>query len=395
MDIKQLHEANQAAHAEVKNLVERQSQEIKTLGETTDSTATQLKAAEQRLEQIEKDFSGRLEEVEKRAGRPEGAAEQAYKSAGALFVESAELKTALERGMRETGRVEVKSITSAGDSVGEVSVSQRVPGIKRDPADRMNFVRDLLNVSQTSSGSIEYYVDHSGFENNSSVQGSELSTKGESDLKLEARTMPVSTIAHFVVASRQVLDDVPMLRSYIDGRLRYGLSLREDEQILYGDGSNSNLTGIMNADIQDHGDRPSGQDRISHIRRAMVKARMAEYPVDGIVMHPEDWAEIELLKSDDGHYIWAWYMAANGQARVWRVPVVETTAMEAGDFVLGSWEMAATLWDRQQAGIRLSESHANLFTQNGVAILGEERLALTVERPKAFVKGSFTEEASN
>lgn len=46
---------------------------------------------------------------------------------------------------------------------------------------------------------------------------------------------------NWIAASRQVLDDAPMLQSYIDGRLMCGLMYRlkyvEDDAILNGDGS--------------------------------------------------------------------------------------------------------------------------------------------------------------
>lgn len=398
MDIKDLHKALSETSDEVKNLVERQSDEIKTVGETTEKTASELKAAEQRFDEAHKDFGGRMEEIEKRLQRPADGVAEELKTAGQLFIESEAYKAARDRGLKSTDAVEVaslvaiqKDITSAAASAGAVATSQRIPGIYRDPADRPSHIRDLLDVQQTTSGSIEYYVDHAGFNNQAGAQNGELTLKNKSDLVLEEKTAAVKTLAHHIIASRQVLDDAPMLRGYIDGRLRYGLMLEEDQQVLYGDGTGGTLEGIFNAGIQNHGDRPAGTDRIAHIRRAMVKARLAEYPVNGIVMHPEDWAEIELLQSSDGHYIWAWYMAANGEPRIWRVPVIETTAINQGEFLLGNWNMAATLWDRQQSQVRVSDSHTDLFVKNGVAILGEERLALTVQRPQAFVKGSFAE----
>lgn len=400
MDIKDLHEKMNAASAEVKSLVERQTDEIKTLGETTEKTAKALADAEKRFDDTSSDLGNRMEEVEKRLQRPADGVAEELKTAGQHFIESEAYKAARDRGLKSTDAVEVaslvtmqaKDITSAATSTGAVAVSQRIQGVFRDPADRPSHIRDLLDVQNTTSGSIEYYVDHSGFTNNAGSQNGELTAKAKSDLVLEEKTAAVKTLAHHVIASRQVLDDAPMLRGYIDGRLRYGLMLEEDQQILYGDGTGGTLEGIFNAGIQDHGDRPSGVDRVAHVRRAMVKARLSEYPVNGVVLHPEDWAEIELLQGSDGHYIWAWYMAASGEPRIWRVPIIETTAINQSDFLLGNWNLAATLWDRAQSTVRVSDSHADLFVKNGVAILGEERLALTVQRPKAYVKGSFTEQ---
>jgi HK97 family phage major capsid protein len=397
MDIKDLKSHLDAAHTEVKNLVERQSDEIKTLGQTSEATASALKEAEKNFDNVTSDFEGRMQDVEKRLQRPAGGIAEEMKSAGEQFIESNAYKMAIEKGLKSTDAVEVaqlvlKDISSGAGSAGAVATSMRRPGIIRDPADRQVHIRDLMNVAQTSSGSIEYYVDYTGFDNQAGAQTAELATKNKSDLVLEEKTAAVKTIAHHVIASRQVLDDASMLRSYIDGRLRYGLSLEEDKQLLYGDGTGGTLEGIFSTTgVQDQGTRAATDDYVTHIRKAMTKARLSNYPVNGIVINPQDWETIELLKNDGGDYIWIQYMAMNGEPRMFRVPVIETNAVDQGDFVLGNWNMAATLWDRQQASVRLSDSHADLFVRNGVAILGEERVALTVERPSAFVKGDFTE----
>jgi len=397
MDIKDLKTHLDAAHTEVKSLVERQSDEIKTLGKTSDATAAALRVAEKSFDQVTADFEGRMQDVEKRMQRPANGVAAELKSAGQAFIESTAYKMAIEKGLKSTDAVDVaqlimKDLTSASGSVGAVSTSQRLPGIIRDPADRQVHIRNLMNVAQTSSGSIEYYVDYTGFDNQAGSQATELALKNKSDLVLEERTAAVKTIAHHVIASRQVLDDAAMLRSYIDGRLRNGLALEEDKQILYGDGTGGTLTGIFNTTgVQNQGTRAATDDFVTHIRKAMTKARLSNYMPNGIVLNPEDWETIELLKNDGGDYIWLQYMAMSGESRIFRVPVIETNAIDQGDFLLGNFDMAATLWDRQQASVRLSDSHADLFVRNGVAILGEERVALTVDRPSAFVKGEFAE----
>jgi len=399
MDIKDLKTHLDAAHTEVKHLVERQSDEIKTLGKTSDETAAALRVAEKSFDQVTSDFEGRIQEVEKRMQRPGGVGSVVaqMKSAGQVFIESEAYKAAIEKGMKRTDAVDVtqlilKDLSSAANSVGAVATSQRLPGIIRDPADRQIHVRDLMTVAQTVSGSIEYYVDYTGFDNQAGPQSVELALKNKSDLVLEERVSAVKTIAHHVIASRQVLDDAAMLRSYIDGRLRNGLALEEDKQILYGDGTGGALTGIFNTTgVQDQGTRAPADDLVTHIRKAMTKSRLSNYMPNGIVLNPEDWESIELLKNDGGDFIWLQYMAMSNESRVFRIPVIETNAIDPGQFLLGNFDLAATLWDRQQASVRLSDSHADLFVRNGVAILGEQRIALTVDRPSAFVKGSFVE----
>ena len=106
-------------------------------------------------------------------------------------------------------------------------------------------------------------------------------------------------------------------------------------------------------------------------------------------MNPVDFATIEMAKGSDGHYIWV-NVASGGASTLWRVPVIVSNAVTQGDFILGDWSMGATLYNREGTSVRMSESHANLFISEGVAVVVSERSAFAIELPKAFTKGKFT-----
>ena len=404
MDIKELKGHFDQAASEMKALVERQSEEIKKYGVTTEQTSAEIKAVGERIESMQGDLKSveeRIKDVEVKANRPGfGAAAVESKSIGQMIVDSEEYKHSRERNLKSIAPVKIdgsffkKDITSAAASAGSLVEAMRLPEVYFDPANRPQHVRDFMNVGTTSSNAIEYMVENvftneAGPQYDSEAQASELVAKNKSDLTFDLLTAPVRTLAHYMVASRQILDDAAMLRSYIDGRLRYGLALAEDTQLLYGTGTGGDIEGLMvNSNVQDAG-APAGSDTaLDHIRRAIVKARLAEYPVTAIMLNPTDWANIELTKDNEDRYIWV-TVPAGGEARLWRVPVVETTAINEGEFLLGNFQMGAQLWDREQSTIRVSESHEDLFVKNGVVILAEERIALTVYRPQAFVKGTF------
>lgn len=118
----------------------------------------------------------------------------------------------------------------------------------------------------------------------------------------------------------------------------------------------------------------------------MLQVALAEYPASGHVLHPTDWAKIELVKDSAGGYI-----IGNPQGQIaptlWGLPVVATQAQAAGVFTTGSWKMAAQLFDRLSALVMVSTEDSDNFRKNMVTILAEERLALTVYRPEAFVTG--------
>jgi HK97 family phage major capsid protein len=129
---------------------------------------------------------------------------------------------------------------------------------------------------------------------------------------------------------------------------------------------------------------------LDHIRAAVTRCQTFEfYNINGLVINPADWGTLETAKGSDGHYIWV-SVPNGGEPRLWRVPVVVSNAMTVGNFLLGDWTMGATIYDREQMDIRVSESHADFFVRNGVAILAEERYGFGIELPKAFCKGQFT-----
>jgi HK97 family phage major capsid protein len=216
--------------------------------------------------------------------------------------------------------------------------------------------------------------------------------KPEMYVAYDLQTEAVKTLAHWIPASRQIMSDASALSGRINDRLVFGLKFSEEYHILYGDGSSRQLQGILtDAGRQTYAWSAGGLDdtKVDAIRRAATKAALAYYPVNGVVLHPNDWEDIELLKGSDKHYIWVTVPDGAGVMRVWGIPVVVTTAINEGEFALGAWGMGATLWDREMATVRVAEQHEDFFIRNMVLVLAEERLAQTVERPEAFVHGSF------
>jgi hypothetical protein len=231
-----------------------------------------------------------------------------------------------------------------------------------------------------------------GFDAGTIAATPETLIKPEMTIAYDLQTEAVKTIAHWIPASRQIMADASILRSRINDRLVFGLKFSEEHHILYGDGSSRQLAGIL-TDVgrQTYNWSSGGADdtKVDAIRRAVTKAMLAYYPVNGVVLHPNDWEDIELLKGSDKHYIWVTVPDGAGVMRVWGVPVVVTTAINEGEFVLGGWRLGATLWDREDASIRVAEQHENFFIRNMVLVLAEERLVQTVERPESFVHGFF------
>lgn len=280
------------------------------------------------------------------------------------------------------------AVTSNTGSAGTLIQPERV-GLIATPTQRL-FLRDLLNWGRTTSNSIEY-VREAGFTNNAApVAENPSAVKPESDITFEMDSAKVATIAHWIRASKQVLQDVPMLQAYIDGRLTYGLKLKEEAQLLKGSGVGLNLNGIWTqaSAYTNPGVAVQAETMLDRLRIAMLQVELAEYAADGIVLNPIDWTQIELTKTTDNAYLFATPrgLAAPG---LWGRPIVSTKAMDAGDFLTGAFSLGAQGWDREDANITVSNQDRDNFVKNMVTILCEERVGLTVYRPEAFVKGDF------
>ena len=64
--------------------------------------------------------------------------------------------------------------------------------------------------------------------------------------------------------------------------------------------------------------------------------------------------------------------------------------MTPDTFLCGAFQLGAQVHDRQQAQVTVATENEDDFVNNLVTILAEERLALSVYRPEAFVKGDLT-----
>ena len=163
----------------------------------------------------------------------------------------------------------------------------------------------------------------------------------------------------------------------------------EDRQLLNGDGSGNNLKGIL-PQASAFADPASlaKYTIIDQLRLAMLQATLAQYPATGIVLNPIDWAKLELEKDTTGRMLIG--NPQNGATpMLWRLPIVETTALAAGTFLAGAFKLGAQLFDREEVGVDVSFENDKDFEKNLVTFKCYERLALAVYRPEAFIKGTL------
>lgn len=262
------------------------------------------------------------------------------------------------------------------------------------PMYRPMSIRDLLVTRPTTAPGVEFLrATRTG---SADLQAAEGDQKAELGLGFELMTASVKTIAAWVPASRQALDDSTMLGDYIDMELRDALRLKEDQQLLKGSGTGANIQGLWTlGTAYNRGTGTSGavgaSDKpLDTLRRAVTQLQLARGVASGIVLNPVGLETLELEKDAEGRYMMAFEVKdENGGTVVWRVPTVITDAIGTDEFMVGDFLRAARLYDRQQATVEVATQHADYFTRNMIAILAEERVALTTPRPDLLIIGKL------
>lgn len=382
---------------EVKRFAEKAEGEMKSLGKMTEETKAAADKAITDMNAKVTEFDARLADVEQKGARRGGPGGPELKSLGQHFADSDGFKGVKEHGSQYRGQiratVETKNIMTAPGTLGATgSVGSSLVQTDRQAIvnlpDRPLRVRDLITPGQTASNNIEYPVE-TGF-TNAAAMVAEGARKPQSDLTFDLKSAPVRTLAHIFKGSRQLLDDAPGLVSYIDGRARYGLEFVEEAQILYGNGTGQNLTGIIpQASAYSAPFAPAAETPIDRLRLAILQATLALYPATGICLNDTDWARIELTKDTQGRYIIG-SPQGNIAPRLWGLPVATTLAMSVNQFLVGAFRLGAQLFDRMAIEVLLSTENEDDFVKNMITIRAEERLALAVYRPAAFVQGQLT-----
>ena len=248
-------------------------------------------------------------------------------------------------------------------------------------------IKDLIPQGNTVSNAVDFTRELL-FTNNA-AEVAEGAQKPESILTFESYSAPVVTIAHWIKVSRQILGDAPALVAYIENRLRYGVELREEKQIVAGNGVGQNLIGILTAPNFTAYTPISGDTEIDSLNRAIRALDDASYPANGIIINPATWGAIERLKDKEDNYLVGSPFGAIVPV-LWGKPVAISSSMTADKLLVGAFDIAFLYLTRQDTVIEMSESDDTNFQQNLITIRAEKRGALGGLRPASVLYGDLT-----
>lgn len=326
-----------------------------------------------------------------------------HKSFGQQFMETQQAKDLMSGHAQSakatlTGASLLVKNTISGDTGSPAtpddvfSPASRLPYISEGPTKNLRLV-SAMPVMTADSNQVAA-TREAGYTNSAAGQTAEGSAKAESTLTFDLVQRQVVTIAHFVKCSNQVLQDAPALQNYIDRRLAYGLMDRLEFEILRGDGTAGSFDGMQKAGNHTAITPETGDAASDTIRKAITALELAGYEASAIVLNPADFAAIEIEKASTGLYI----LGDGGSARLvteglarrmWSVPVILSTHLQAGKVVVADLGAAAVLWDRQSPTIEMGFVNSD-FTNNLITLRAEMRGALTINQPVAIRYGDLT-----
>lgn len=325
----------------------------------------------------------------------------AAKSYGQQFIESAQYKSLKSGGWHAgsnaswtTGEVEVKDVLSEGTAGAQgpgwatVSTPTVLPGIV-DLRFQPLTIAQLIPSGSTESPLLRYLVETAI--TNAAATVAELGLKPESAITFTSVDETLKKIATFLPISDEMLEDFAQIRSYLDARLQLFVDMQTEVQLLRGDGTGTNLVGLLNrpglATTIVKGTNPSlsGDNQMDAIYRQITAVRLNSFlEPDAVVIDPMGWQNVVLAKDLNGQYFAGGPFVDQGNPHLWGKPVVATTAMPSLTALVGAFKSAAQWFQKGGLTVEASNSHADFFQRNKTAIRAERRALLAVYRPGAF-----------
>lgn len=362
--------------AEVVEKVRAMNAELADLGKKRDEIA-EMKAIQDRMK-ADRDTPVNAPPI---AGAPER--EVPRKSFGEVITDSKawkayrSSKSPSESQEMGYGLKELKTLfqTSAGWSPESTRTGLVVEAVTRPIQ-----VLDIVPGGNTGQAAVVYMEETT--RTHASAERNEGAAYAESTFALTERSETVRSIGDSIPVTDEQLEDEQQAQSYLESRLQFGVRQRLDGQLLVGNGTAPNLTGIVNKSgiqTQAKGTDPTPDA----FYKAMTKVRVTgrAFP-NAHVIHPNDWQEVRLLRTADGIYIWG-NPSESGPERMWGLRVVQSDALTEGTGVVGDFANFCQLFERK--GMEVAVGYVgSQFTEGKRTIRAGLRVAFAIYRASAF-----------
>jgi HK97 family phage major capsid protein len=322
-----------------------------------------------------------------------GVSNDVPESLKSLLTEKADELKAMKEKSGASVQITLKAagtMALSTNTTGQIPQAEREQGITRIVR-RNPFILELVNVGTIMSNVWEWVEQKNP--DGGAAMTAEGALKSQADFDLVVASANVKKVTAYIKVTKEMLDDVELMRSEIDQELTELINLKIDDQLLNGTGLTVNLTGInANATAWAAGSfalaipTPTKWDVL---RTAINQVRVNLFEPTDIVMHPTDVTGMELAKDSTGQYIMPPFAALDGTI-VSGIRVTANVGVAVDNFLVGDFSKSGV---RFKQGLTINVGYENDdFTKNLVTILAEARLVQRVKSNHygAFVKGVFS-----
>lgn len=327
-----------------------------------------------------------------------------FKTVGEQLTESDAYKAYREQGVKgvdSKGSFSPYEFKTTLNTTGYPPESIRTPGILETALRDPDSVIGLFDQIETAQNAY-VYLEETTFTNNagSVAEAADISTSNEGALAFTERTESIRKMATFLPVTDELLADVAGVQGYVNSRLSTMMKLNMDNQLINGNGTAPNLTGILNKtgintfDYSAYATGGGELKRLGQIYQAITEIRKDSFTeADAIVMHPEDWYQIVTSVNDvttsgakNPLFVVAGGFGADAAPRIWGLKVVPSTVIAAGTALVGKFGggEAAHVVMRQGVDLAVSDSHSDFFAKNQLAIRLTMRLGFPIYRATSF-----------
>lgn len=300
------------------------------------------------------------------------------------------LKNGSARSFSEEYDISLKAVGDMGSSAnltGEVVAPER-RGV-REAVSRRTHIRDLMIVTPTISDTIRFVKETTSEGGPAMV--AEGGTFPQLDFDLAVADAPVRKIATYLRIPEEMLADIPFLSSFVSRRGSKKLMEVEDNQLLYGDGTGQNLTGVtVNATAIGTFAAVASPQNWDVLRVVIQQITSAHYNPSAILLNPVDVAEMELEKDSQGRYLLP-NIYLGESAGVKGLPIIEHVAVTAGQYIVGDFIDGAEIADRQKLAVEFWRQDQDNRLKDLVTVTLKERLALPIYYDGAFASDTFAD----
>lgn len=367
-------------------------QDMTELNTTLKNIGTQVAEFKSSSSEKQAEFGARLGELEQKmvnvSARRGANDDSAASNAVTSQVVAAEGINGFRAGGKSTGQISCKvgvraAITNPNKGVTGSTSYPTAPqrdggGIRGIPQPRLSLL-DVLPVVPVTSATYEF-VRLDGYLNGAAYQTEEGEEKAEGSMPTKMERAEIATIATWIPASLQVLQDNEQLEGQIDTLMSVGVRQKLEAELIKGEGGPGEILGFKKQATAAGITTGKPADRIG---AALTDLKADGWNPNVIVMNPRDWFAIESERAEggDGQYVIG-TPRDPAPPSLWGTPVVVTNGMPQGEALILDTSVAALL-DRQEVTVEASRHDGDNFRRNMVTILAELRAGLAVFAPTA------------